>query len=619
MLNYNQVNKESKTSLLSPSYNKREEYSQWKVLIFDEETSKSVALLLKVNDLREQGITLHLPLNSKRMPIKDVPAIYFLSPNKENIERLLEDLSNSLYDSYYINFSSTLPRPLLEYLAESAVKLGVSEQIHQVYDQYLNYQCYSSNLFSLNIKSSYSILNNIKTEDIKIENCINEISLGLLSILVTKNQIPIIKATKGNAAEMVAKKLDGKLRDLLRAPSSSILNNDTLFDSNSKNRPVLIIIDRNMDLIPMISHSWNYQPLIHDLLNIEQNQIKFEIEEEGRKVYKVYDIDNKDFFWNKNSNLPLPEIAKEISEELENYRKEADEITKLSKDTNINPEFDFKNNTLHLKSAINALPELTAKKNILDHHMNIASELFKKIESRQYDKLFQIEESILKENKQTILSIIQDDTILFEDKLRLFLYFYLSHPTLNQSDLQLLENELKKFNENNELQAFEAVKKIQQVSKMSTLSAGNAKTLTSNSSDLLDKFNFLGSQLKGGAYDKLINKVKNFLPVEHELAITKLVQNILELPNNNQNTISELIHLDPKSKIIGNQSNNNNLNFNSSQPINQVILFVIGGGSYNEFLNLKLFLEKQNNLEAIIYGSTEILSPNQFLNQLSQI
>jgi hypothetical protein len=56
------------------------------------------------------NVTLHMMLHSAREPIPDVPAIYFVQPTEDNIERICTDLKAGLYDSMHLNFSSELPR-----------------------------------------------------------------------------------------------------------------------------------------------------------------------------------------------------------------------------------------------------------------------------------------------------------------------------------------------------------------------------------------------------------------------------------------------------------------------------------------------------------------------------
>lgn len=62
----------------------------WKVLVLDSRAQDVLATTLRVQDLRDQGVTLHLPLHSDRPAIPDVPAVYFVAPTSDNIRRISE-------------------------------------------------------------------------------------------------------------------------------------------------------------------------------------------------------------------------------------------------------------------------------------------------------------------------------------------------------------------------------------------------------------------------------------------------------------------------------------------------------------------------------------------------
>lgn len=85
-----------------------------------------------MHDLNAHRLSLRRSLNSAREPIPDVAAVYFINPSSDSIKRLVEDMSRKLYDSYYINFATSVPRYMLEELASNVVSNGLSNQIAQV-------------------------------------------------------------------------------------------------------------------------------------------------------------------------------------------------------------------------------------------------------------------------------------------------------------------------------------------------------------------------------------------------------------------------------------------------------------------------------------------------------
>jgi hypothetical protein len=99
-------------------------------------------------------------------------------------------LEKGLYSPAYINFLCSLPRVLLEDFATQTATAGTSEQIAQLYDQYLNFVVTEPDLFSLNMQSehTYWALNSAATSDAELERVIDRIVNGLFSVVVTMSK-----------------------------------------------------------------------------------------------------------------------------------------------------------------------------------------------------------------------------------------------------------------------------------------------------------------------------------------------------------------------------------------------------------------------------------------------
>ncbi|KAF6014055.1 hypothetical protein HII13_000907 [Brettanomyces bruxellensis] len=624
----------------SPVSSTSKEELTWKVLVLDRRSTAIVSSVLRVNDLLDYGITMHALIDQRRTSLPDVNAVYFVSPTVENIAKIISDVNNDHYAKFYVNFTSSLGRSLLEDFAKKVAETGNSYKIKQVYDQYLDFIVTEPNLFSLDMKNVYAQFNDPKTVEDEISGRVNEIVSGLFSAVLTMGSVPIIRSNRGGPAELIAQKLDHRLRDhsintkqALRSPGVNSANN-----SIRNNKSVLILLDRNIDLASMFAHSWIYQCMVKDVFKLERNTIQIETKSDnGETSLKRYDIDPHDFFWNENASLPFPDAVEHVEAELSKYTEEAKEISSKTgyssiKDINPNDGSDTK----HIQEAIKALPELTKRKNIIDMHMSVLTELIKELEAKNLDSFFEVEQNITDPKVQTqFLDLMKKDTKgdNSKDKLRTYIIMYLKCE-LAETFCSECEEILKASGL--DLKALAYIKRVKELNKMSAVSTldaqnmkkgqgsafGNGSALFSGLSSKLVGITSEGSSKLSEGLGSLISGIKKLMPEKSNLPITNIVEAILTPQQANQASLDmtdDYLYFDPSSTRGAHAKPPRRSSYD------EAMVFVVGGGNYLEYSNLQDWCNGLNSSSVedqqrtIIYGSTKICSVDGFLEECSSL
>lgn len=403
-------------------------------------------------------------LHSDRDTIPEAPAIYFCAPTEENLGRIAQDFQNGLYDIYHLNFISPIPRQKLEDLSAAALQSGCVANIHKVFDQYVNFITLEEDMFVLKHQNSdmlsYYSINRANTGDTEMEEMMESIVDSLFSIFVTIGNVPIIRALKGTSAEMVARKLEKKLRENLWDARNNLFHMDaTQAGAFSFQRPLLILLDRNIDMATPLHHTWTYQALAHDVLELSLNRVMIDDDDERGhggakpKTRKAFDLDAKDKFWKTHKGSPFPTVAEAIQEELEQYRNSEDEIKKLKTSMGIDGENEIafsmvNDNTEKLTNAVNSLPQLMEKKRLIDMHTKVATSILNYIKSRRLDSFFELEEKIMSKLTldRPLIDVLKDPEFgQPEDKMRLFIIYYICTPNVPDSEFAKLETILQEL------------------------------------------------------------------------------------------------------------------------------------------------------------------------------
>jgi len=624
-------------------------HNQWKIMIYDSHCRSIISPLMSVSDLRARGVTLHLLITADREQIPDVPAVYFLQPTLENISILAKDCAQGLYSRMHINFVTKLSRELMEDFAKMIIESGTGslDRVASVHDQYLDYVCFEKGLFSLNISNSYVLYNNPTNSESFIEGEMTRIAYGLFSVVATKGVVPVIRCPRSGAPEMVARKLNHLIAEhptLMSARKKGAMTST----QGSGTRPVLVILDRNEDLVTPVQHTSTYQALIDDVLIHKANRVEFTIEDKnedgtkkkGKGQTKKYDLDpDVDPFYSKHKFNAFPDAIESNGVELQRVTEKESEVrSKTSASQAMQTAFVEEPGTDHLAMAVDSLPQLLEQKKQLEIHTTILQAVMNQVAARDIPTFYELESTLatgtykndLAKARSEVISIVKDSNKKnIQDKVRLICVYCLS-TKCPSSDVDAASDALRETHKDDtellaatELDAgIKSITYLKQLRSMqifpmiggdTVFSMSDAPKSANAGGDMLASFMARAQNQATGLLAKATEKVGTMLGKIHKHHLTLVVEHLCEQKPNSED--DSYLYLDPKVK---GEIDVRNLRAQgvARAPVREVVAFMIGGGCYAEYQNLQMIANERRNIS---YGATELVDPEVFLRQLSNL
>ena len=175
--------------------------------------------------------------------------------------------------------------------------------------------------------------------------------------------------------------------------------------------------------------------------------------------------------------------------------------------------------------------------------------------------------------------------------------YLISSETINQAQVELVEAARRECEV--DTRAFQYVKKIK------SLNVSLASANSTSRSNIVD----WAERLYRQSISAMTAGVKNLLSSDKQLALTRTVEAFMEGKPNPE--VDSYLMFDPRAPKPSSGSNH------LKGPIKEAIVFMVGGGNYVEYGSLQELVQRQQPVRHVIYGTTEILTGGEFVEQLA--
>lgn len=566
--------------------------SSIRVLLLDRHTSSIISLVSTQSDLLQKEVYLVDKLeNNERDKLRNLECICFLKPDDVTITNLSQEIGNPKYSNYQIYFNNVASKSRLERLAES----DDLEIVDKVVEVFQDYYVLNKSLFTITSIGSPYMINNTSLWD---PNTLESSIEGLISLLLSLNMKPIIRYESNSR---VASKLANAINYEITSGKDVIFNQ---LKSNKDVPPLLLILDRKNDPITPLLFPWTYQSMINEVMGINnvRNSVDLShlsnISEELRTVLMNQ---TQDLFYEKTMFMNFGDLSSYLKQYVDEYK------SKTKTNSNISSIKD-------MKYFLENYPEYKKMSLNLSKHMLISSEIDKQINDLRVWETSEFEQNLCS-NSDTAHhdeDLKELETLLFdmgdgknkkiisdEIKMKLLGLYALKYESFHANQTNTLLKRLNNIKFDNFVKAIIKYGGLKSRMKNSENNEGNI-------------FNKIGSSNvnSGGAANHVVQLFNNFSGSSNEDA-------------------NAYMQFEPRIKILLDkikQGKLSDVNFptigeNSNNPKNvvrEVIVFMIGGVSYEEARIVNEFNLKNDGFRVVI-GGTQTINSKQFMEEISEV
>ncbi|KAG1176540.1 hypothetical protein G6F71_003284 [Rhizopus microsporus] len=407
--------------------------SKWKIIVVDSKSTHILNAACKMYDILEENVTLVENIEKKRQPYPSLEAIYFLTPCRESIYRLVDDLSSKppTYKVAHVHFTGGNDDLFAE-LNRKLKSSGAAEYVQSLKELYVDFMVSESLVFTVDPVTSFLTTFG---DSSRPDEALRQTAKQLLSVCATLGEDPIIRyQIQSEGGEIHSQSPASKLAQIVQQEVDNFCRLNPNFPpprNPPQPRATLLILDRSIDPVAPLLHEFTYQAMINDLLPVQETDnhvgIKYTYEfhqADGTLGSQEVTLDEEDNVYKSIRHMHIAQCSDYLIERFNEF---------LSENKSSNEPKTTAKSLKEMKEKLTNLPQYQDMKSKYSAHLSIAQECMSYFERHKLNSVGNLEQNMATgetadgEIPKTIVldmvPLLDDPSISPVDKARLLMLY----------------------------------------------------------------------------------------------------------------------------------------------------------------------------------------------------